>query len=272
MRSFFAATSPRQLDAHRFAIDVDDQWLQGRGAYGGVVSAMLARAVLAGAEPRRRLRSLTVSFTAPVRPGAYTIDTEVVREGINVATVAASLKDGAGKVAATALCTLAAARNVDDDLRASTTRQSRPMPQVKPPRDLETLPYVEFMPVFTRHLEWKFATDAVPGSEHARAEVGAWLRFRQREGFVVDEAMAIGLLDATPPAILSAMPRFVPAASVEWTVQLTTPLPVVLGADEFVLVHAECHAASDGYAEELDTLWTEDGRLLGQARQTIALV
>jgi acyl-CoA thioesterase len=63
-----------------------------------------------------------------------------------------------------------------------------------------------------------------------------------------------------------------PAASVEWHVQFFAGLPRPIAVDEDLLVTAETVVAEDGYAEELDQLWTRDGVLLAQAHQTIALL
>jgi hypothetical protein len=51
------------------------------------------------------------------------------------------------------------------------------------------------------------------------------LRFREPGLTVVDAAMAVALLDALPPALLSALPAVRPAASVEWHVQFFAELP-----------------------------------------------
>jgi acyl-CoA thioesterase len=263
--------APTSSSPHRHTLVIDETWLQGKGAYGGVVSAALARVAMGMVDPRRTLRTITVSFCAPARPGVVTIDAHIVREGARISTIQVTmLADDA--VVATALCTCAAPRHLTDELRAAAAINTAVMPTVPSPHDVDALPVdVPMMPTFTRQLEWRFCFGDVPGGG-GEAKVGAWLRFREAGLDVIDAPVVVALLDVLPPALLSALPMMVPAASVEWSVQLLSPLPRPLRADDHLLVTAVTRVATDGYAEELDELWTHDGVLLGIARQTYAIV
>ena len=256
-----------------FTARFDEDWLQGKGVYGGVVSAIVVNAVQQVVDRRRRLRSLTVCFTAPARPGTAHVTTRLVREGAMVSTVAAEVLSEDGGVVATALATLAADRVVDASVAAVATFASATMPDAIAASAATVLP--EAMPGMPRmgsRFTWRFSWGDAPGSS-GQPRFGAWLRLRDGlPGNVVDEAAAVAFLDVLPPALLSALPMMRPAASVEWTVQFVGPLPHVLAPDEELLVTAATRTAGDGYAEEVDELWTADGRLLAQARQTIALL
>jgi acyl-CoA thioesterase len=258
---------------NRFTAVFNDDWLQGRGVYGGVVSAIIVNAVQQTVDRRRRLRSLTVCFTAPARPGEATVTTRLVREGAWVSTVAAELCGADGGVIATALATLAADRVVDDSIAGAATFARATMPDATPAAELEVLPDdIPGMPRMGSRFTWRYGWGDAPGTS-GMPRMGVWLRLRDGlPGNVVDEAAAAAFLDVLPPALLSALPMMRPAASVEWTVQFVGPLPHLLGPDEELLVTAATRTAGGGYAEEVDELWTADGRLLAQARQTIALL
>ncbi len=272
---FVSATTPQPAPTasapHRHTLVIDDVWLQGRGAYGGVVTACMARVAQSVVDPRRVVRSITVSFCAPARPGPVVIDAVIVREGIRISTIQVTMRaDDA--VVATAMITAASPRQLDPALQAASALNTATMPTVPAPATLDPLPEdVPMMPAFTRQLEWRFCFGDVPGSG-GDAKVGAWIRFREPGLGLVDAAVVSALLDVLPPALLSALPQMVPAASVEWTVQLLSPLPRPARDDEHFLVTAVSRVASDGYAEELDELWSEDGVLLGIARQTVTLL
>ena len=73
----------------RFACVFDPSWYQGRGAYGGVVTAQLARAFQT-LVPARDARVITVHFCAPAT-GEGTIEATLEREGANVSHLTARL-------------------------------------------------------------------------------------------------------------------------------------------------------------------------------------
>lgn len=269
---FLRAVTVTPIAEHRFLVTFLPEWVQGRGVYGGVVSAAVVNAVHQVADPRRRLRAMSLSFCAPAKPGNATIVTRVVREGALVSTFGAEVVGDDGGVIATAILTCAAPRSVPDDVKRQGSIARVTMPSCPSPSELAPIPVdLPLMPTFARQLEFRFAVGDPPGSMGA-SHVGAWLRFREPGLTVVDAAMAVALLDALPPALLSALPALRPAASVEWHVQFFTDLPRPLALGEDVLVTAETRVAHDGYAEELDQLWSTDGRLLAQAHQTIALL
>lgn len=268
---FLRAATATRVGDDRFDVTFTPDWNQGRGAYGGVVTAVVVDAVRQVVDSRRRLRALGLSFCAPAKPGPATVTTRLVREGALVSTIGAELV-GDGGVIASALATCAAPRVLPDDVRAATTLRRAAMPEAMPPAAVEPIPVdVPLLPTFLRHLELRFATGDPPGTS-GTSRLGVWLRFREPGVTTVDEAVAVALLDALPPALLSTLPAMRPAASVEWHVQFFAGLPRPLDADEDLLVTAETLVAEDGYAEELDQLWTRDGVLLAQAHQTIALL
>jgi acyl-CoA thioesterase len=269
---FLRAAAVTAVAEDRASVTFLPEWVQGRGVYGGVVSAAVVNAALRRTDPRRRLRSLSLSFCAPARPGSATIVTRVVREGALVSTLAAEVVGDDGGVIASALLTCAAPRALPVEVAPFASLCRATMPRATPAAELEPIPVdLPLMPTFAQHLKFRFALGDPPGSS-GESRVGAWLRFREPGVTSLDEAVAVGLLDALPPALLSTLSALRPAASVEWHVQFFAGLPRPLAAAEDVLVTAETSVAHEGYAEELDRLWTTDGRLLAQAHQTIALL
>lgn len=268
---FLVASRPVVSPDGRHHLTFDASWVQGRGVYGGVVSAVVVNAIRQVVDPRRRLRALSLSFCAPAKPGPATVRTRLVREGAWVSTVAAELENSDG-VVATAIATCAAPRPLPDGVTDAVSVRRSTCPDVPRPETLDPVPIdLPLLPTYARHFELRFALGDPPGSSGA-PRVGVWLRFRDAGVDVADEAVAVALLDALPPALLSTLPAMRPAASVEWHVQFFSGLPRPLERGEDLLVTAETWMAEEGYAEELDQLWTKDGVLLAQAHQTIALL
>src|SRR5437879_5846273 len=75
-----------------FRFDVPEGWQQGRGAFGGLVVAALARALEAfEPAPDRPLRTLNAELCGPALPGPSEIRVEAIRRGSGVTTLAARL-------------------------------------------------------------------------------------------------------------------------------------------------------------------------------------
>ena len=81
MSGFVELTSGARVDPARWEWSVPDGWQQGRGAFGGLVIAALARALEAHVgDPERTLRSLTAELpgaTLP-RPASLTAETQSI--------------------------------------------------------------------------------------------------------------------------------------------------------------------------------------------------
>ncbi len=267
MQTFLAATTWEREGAERVAV-VDDGWAQGRGAYGGVVAAGILRAMIEDVgDAVRRPRSLTVHFCAPLGPRAR-LRTAIERAGARVTHLSGRLYDDAG-VVAIASASFAAPRP-----DASTWSTAR-IPEAIPFADAAVVDN-ELMPAFTRNFEYRFAIGELPYSGAAHARVGGWVRLRAPGthdvpiGVAVDAPYVAAVLDAFPPAALSRVDGVRSAASVDLTVHFygggaaTTASPL--------LVDVVSAVAEDGYAEERAWVWTQDGALLGECRQIVAIL
>ncbi len=277
----FLRASTAQLHGQRRTLTFDAAWYQGRGVYGGAVAGALARAMSASlpaddnaggdaiAGPSRRseeplgarpLRWLTVHFCAPAT-GEGELTTELVRHGSSVTHTRAEIRRGATTIAF-ASATFARAR-------PAAKAWVRPtMPEVPDPSTIAPFRATP-TPTFANHLELRFCHGPPPLSGSPRAEMGAWIRFA--EPLLVDVPAALGILDAAPPAAMATMDRLRPMATVALSCQLFEPLPLA-GAkpDDHYLLIVRSNVSGDGYSEELDELWSADGRLVALCWQTIA--
>lgn len=244
---------------------IDASWYQGRGAFGGILAALLLRAMRDRVgDAARTPRSLTVHFCGPATEGPSEVHAEIVRAGSRVTHASARLVRG-GETSTLATASFCRTRPGPAYALAE-------MPVVAPAASLPELPQgLPGVPSFFAHVDARFAGETMPFSGASRPEVAAWVRLR--EPVPIDAAVAALLLDALPPAITATFdgPRAV--ASVDFTVQLFERLPERAGApDEHHLVAIRSRWADDGYAEELRDLWSPQGVLLGQCRQLLALL
>jgi hypothetical protein len=247
----------------RFDAYIPDQWQQGRGAFGGLVLAVLARAMLSS-EPagERVLRSLLGDLCGPVRPGPASVRVQVLRRGNNVSNLDAQLVQE-GEVLARASAVLSTPRKVDAAPR-------RPTPPLSPDwQGVGVAPLTPpAAPVFTQHFEFR-PTGQWPFSGASEATAAGYVRTAIPPARV-DAPYVIALLDAWWPAqfAVEKLPR--PVATVSFAAQLLADVSAL--DPRLPLFHrAEVSALQDGFFVEMRQLWS-GATLVAMNQQTLALL
>lgn len=254
------ASAVEALGAGRFHGVVPDGWQQGRGAFGGLVLALLLRAI-ERSEPdgARCTRTLTGDLCGPVLPGPVEIVVETLRRGNNLSNLDARLLQN-GEVQARASAVLSAPR-----ASVAATAPVRPAaPEWHALADLGMGPPVA--PIFTAHFEYRPAS-ATPFAEPA-GTLG-WLRPRAPLDRLDGPAL-IALLDAWWPAIFAIEGRPRPVATVSFTAELLRPL-ASLRADAPLLHVGRVAAISEGFFVEFRELWQGE-QLVAMNQQTFAVL
>ncbi len=108
--------------APRHDIRVPATWGQGRATFGGLVAAMLYRALAADLPEARPIRSLTFSFVGPVAPAPVEITTTILRRGRAVTQMEGRMVED-GETVLAALASFGEAR--DSRIRSRPTRRRR---------------------------------------------------------------------------------------------------------------------------------------------------
>lgn len=246
-----------------FTIDVPDRWQQGRGAFGGLVLAMLTRAVEETvADPARRLRTITAELIGPARPGPATIAVEILRAGSGVTTAAARLvQDGA--IAAHAVIAMGKPRAPHHALEL--------VPPALPPwQDVPVMPMrPPLAPVFTQHVEFR-CTGPTPFAGVAVAETTGWVRLL-RPGARRGDDFVVAMADCWWPAMLSAETAPRPAATLTFALETLGDLGDA-DRDAPLAYRGRVLGARDGYAVESRELWTAGGALIALNQQTFVVM
>ncbi|HUS67578.1 MAG TPA: thioesterase family protein [Kofleriaceae bacterium] len=258
--------TPARTGDGRFAIEVPDGWQQGRGAFGGLVVAMLVRAIEATVgDAARPLRALNAEIVGPTVPGRAELAVEILRAGTGVTTASARLLQQ-GAVQAHATAALGKARTTHASPLAI------PPPQMPPWRDVPVSPVVPpVAPVFTQHMEFRVTAGAPlssrqPGGE----EVAGWVRLHH-PGRARDAALIAALIDSYWPALLVSATTMRSIATLAFALQTVAPLDG-LDREAPLFYRARNLAGADGYAIETRELWGEDGRLVAINQQTIVVM
>ncbi len=269
MSAFEEATAIRAGDVPDvYAGTIPDRWQQGKGAFGGIVIALLARAMLAGErDAGRSLRSLSADLCAPALPGDVELRVAQLRRGASVSFVEAHMFQ-AGERIARGSATLATARAIPPTGIHGLPPFSPPTR--RPPwRDVEPLPVrPPIGPVFADKYEYR-STGALPFASGKEPTAEGWLREKETPS-VLDEAAIVGMLDAWWPTVLAveSSPRAV--ATVGYTMQLVVD-PRTLDPAEPLFYRARGTAGADNFFIEMRELWSGDA-VVALNQQTFAVL
>lgn len=243
---------------------VPDGWQQGRGAFGGLIVAMLVRAI-EGFVPHagRRIRSITVELCGPTQPGTARIRLEMLRDGTGVSTVAARLVQN-DEVQAHAVAVVGKDRVGDFDFRdvqppQKQVCQDAPVIPVQPPVG----------PHFARFIEFR-STGRPPFTGGTQRGVDGWIRPRAAASRA--DAAWVGLcMDAFWPVAFSIATAPRPMATIAFTMQWIAD-PTTLDPTVPLQYRARTVDTTNGYCVEFRELWSEAGELVALNQQTIAVI
>lgn len=256
----------RKLGPRLFEAHFPTTWMQGRGAFGGLVLGTMVRALLeADDSDGRTLRSLTSEIIGPVQPGPARIEIELLRRGSAVTTLRAELLQGDGCQAHV----VAVFGNPRPDAMTyqHTAWPSPPPWQEVPPLELDS----PFIPEFVRHFVIRNigARDQV-GSHDART--AGWVAPRvpcQRR----DAAFVVAMVDVWWPACLAMMTMPRPVATLTYSLDLVCDYARLAAQGEAPLYFSgRSQVARDGYTSEERLLFDASGQLLAVNHQLIAII
>lgn len=239
---------------------VSEDWLQGRSAFGGLQAALALRAMRERVPADMPLRTLQVTFIAPVPAGTVVIRARLLRQGRSAIQVEASLCDGEQT-----LCQLV---GVFGNARPSTL-DFQPVQPPETSAAARELRYVEGrMPAFTQHFDARWLRGDLPFSGgHQRESV---LQLSLRDEGLVDETHVLAFADFIPPIALSMFAAPTPGSSLTWMLELLRDRYDDLGMDDW-RVDAELIAARDGYTNQSVMLWGPRGEPVALSRQSMVV-
>lgn len=238
----------------RSTVELDRSWWSWSGPHGGLLAATALDAAQEVVAADRVPQVVSAQFLAAAGARPVELAAQVLRAGgsSDVVRVDATA-DGEPVLAVTA--TLARPRP------GGATYGVVDAPPVPPPADCPVVPPVDLVP-FTSHLEIRRASRG-PLEGGDVAELLAWVR-RASGGPEVDAASLVVLVDALAPAVYGIATVPVPVPTIDLTVTLQ-PEPPTTG---WTLVRITTRTLADGWCVDDSDVWSEDGRLLAQARQT----
>jgi acyl-CoA thioesterase len=247
-------------DAQGLRVSVGEDWLQGRSVFGGLQAAIAVAAMRAHVAPDLPLRTLQMTFIAPVAMGEVRATAQLLRSGKNTVHVQARLEDADGGL-------LALVIGVFGSGRASRVQREAVLAPAS--EDSATpLPYMPgITPSFMQHFKVTLREGALPFSNKPvlrnRFEVGL------RDEGTTSEWHLLALADFVPPVALSWLDGVSPGSSLTWMLDLL---------DDYAgqplqgwRVDAEMVAARDGYTSQSTRIVAPDGRVIALSRQAMVV-
>lgn len=257
----------------RVRVDLPRSWAQGRSTFGGLQAGLVLEGMAAlvpddtgpDAGPARRARSMQISFVGPVA-GEAVLELERLRHGRSATIVRANILGGEStqEICATAIGCFASARESKYE-HAAPSR-----PTMREPDGLISMPYVEGLtPSFIRYFELRWATGGPPGSGIASGDFHGWVRSREHVRGP-GPAWVAALVDAWPAPALQMRRSFVPASSLNWTIDFIDGDPDA-ATDEWWAFAVETDRTAEGWSHTHARLWSPNGKLVATSVQLVAL-
>lgn len=237
-------------------VEFGDTWTQGRSAFGGLSAAFAMGGMQKLLERPLPIRSLMVSFIAPLPAGMVTVRARSLRSGRNVIQMAAEVVCG-GQVCLQAMGVFGQARQT----RSAAPERRSDLPPRVGGLALHANPRA---PEFLRYFEGSWH-GGLPFSGSKDMRLGIWARHRSdTTGFAAEKIAT--LADIPPPVILSHYSEGpVPASSLSWSLEFVKD-PGQIDQDWFFLDFEADHAA-DGYTRQSGRIYSGEGELCALSRQ-----
>lgn len=279
----------------RWSLDLTPAWNVFYVFGGTSFAATLRTAERALDRPDLHLQTATATFCSPVPSGPVVLDGRVLRNGRTAAQATAELRvgtpDAVGEpcgadedgpaIHLTAVYGDRTSLHVDyvdlefpDDVPPP-EECSDPRRRGRTPGEGDN----PFAPINYHHqIDWRSAVGRTPEDrdwEPGRARSAAWMRFRNEprrsDGTVDPVALAVPA-DSLGSAVWQRLGPFGPENPPFLMLSLEITLHVLADTDSsWLLMHANCHHARDGYAVGTTEIWDEAHRLVGLAVQRAKL-
>ncbi len=237
-----------------------ETWSQGRSAFGGLSAAFAVSAMRKQLAQPQTIRSLMVSFIAPIAPGEITVEAQILRQGKNVTQCDARVISE-GQVGLQAMAAFG-------NPREAFSPPPGP-PKALPERSagLAFSEHAKRQPHFLRYFDGIWTEGGVPFSGEYQPFLGVWVRHNQDVSrFPIEKLVAIA--DIPPPVLLSHFDKPpVPASSLTWSLDFVAAPETVTG--EWFYLEFIVDAAADGYTQQSGRIYDEAGRLVALTRQSM---
>lgn len=243
---------------------VPENWGQGRATFGGLVAAMMYEKIPTSISQDRVIRSIMLSFVAPVAPGEMDVIVTVLRSGKSATQVQISAYQNDAPCAVM-LASFGGARE-------STIKiDYNDAPATKAPESVADFPFIpKVTPDFTQHFDYRFTEGTMPFMGSTQNTMGGWIKLKDPCNQPINVPQILALLDAWPPATLSLLKAPAAGSSLTWSMSFIDS-PQTASANHWWQYEAKIKQAQDGYSHIDATMWDENGKAIVMSHQTVSV-
>lgn len=241
------------------AVEVPDDWLQGRSVFGGLQVALAVRAMRT-LVPDMPLRTLQILFAAPVPGGCVRAQAQVLRRGKSTLHVEARILNGSE--------TLALVVGVFGTARESVVSVAPQQAVVDASKAIEFRYIPGVTPAFTQHFASRWLRGSLPFTGSDTREIVVEIAMRDNGN--ASEGHVLAIADLIPPIALSHLRKFSPGSSMTWMLEFLGDDFTHLPLDGW-RVDAELVFAGDGYTSQSAMVWGPGGVPVALSRQSMVV-
>ena len=246
------------------AVTIPENWGQGRATFGGMLAALMYQRIALQVAADRPVRSIMVSFVAPVAPGAMDVRVQLLREGKAASQLQATAYQG-DQVCAVMLASFAGERE------SMVRVEPDDAPVFCAPEEVQAFPFIPGLtPDFTQYFDYRYTLGKMPFMGSTQKEMGGWIKLREESTQAITVAQILALLDAWPPATFSMLKKPASGSSLTWTIGFVN-LPDDCSASDWWQYRADIQSSANGYSHIDGTLWDKHGKVAVISRQTVSV-
>ncbi len=194
-------------------LSIPDEWFQGRTAFGGILTAMIVKAIKSEVDDQRLLSFVTTSFINPLTPDvSFKIVVSNLPEGRSVTHMEGrAIQEG--KTIAVVLAGLGVPRELSINIEGAEA------PVVLAPEKGFELTYIpNVSPKYFQNFNLSQVLGDLPFTGSKRSQMGGWMRFKDDLDEITD-AHVIALIDAWPVGILPMLDTPSPMSTLSWNIE-----------------------------------------------------
>lgn len=245
-------------------VTIPERWGQGRATFGGMLAAVLFEKIAAQVAQDRPVRSLLLSFVAPVAPGTMEVEVKLLREGKGTTQVQATAYQNDQ-----ACAVLLASFGGDRESILSVEQEQAPA--FAAPDEGQAFPFIPGLtPDFTQYFDYRYTLGKMPFMGSEQTAMGGWIKLREDSPSGIDVAAILALLDAWPPAVFSMLKKPTAGSSLTWAISFVA-VPQECSASDWWQYQADIQSSAKGYSHIDARLWDKHGRLAVFSRQTVSV-
>jgi acyl-CoA thioesterase len=251
-------------DSATHTVSIPEKWGQGRATFGGMVAAAMYEKIAPLVAQDRPVRSVMVSFVAPVAPGEMEVMVKVLREGKAATQVQATAYQN-DQACAVVLASFGGDRESMVSVIADKA------PAFNAPDDVQEFPFIPGLtPDFTQYFDYRYSLGKMPFMGSSHSVMGGWIKLREDTQIQISVAEILALLDAWPPAVFSMLKKPASGSSLTWTVSFVD-VPVDCSASDWWQYQADIQSSANGYSHIDSRLWDKNGNMTVFSRQAVSV-